>query len=70
MENIFLEKKHVKLAHGQNFAPKIFLSYYIKDNIFPIARLYKKDPHNHYMWIKIVEINNKKTYIEICYFTP
>ena len=30
----------------------------------------KKYPHNQYMWIEITDINNRKTYIAICYFAP
>ena len=46
------------------------IACYIKKNISPHARLYKKDPHNQYMWIEITDINNRKTYIAICYFAP
>ena len=32
--------------------------------------MYKKYPYNQYIWIEITDINNKKTYIPICYFSP
>ena len=46
------------------------IAYYIRKNIFPHARIYKKDPYNQYIWIEIADINDKKTYIAICYFAP
>ena len=45
-------------------------AYYIKKNISPNTRIYKKDPYNQYSWIEITDIYDKKTYIEICYFPP
>jgi len=39
-------------------------------NMYPHSRLYKKYPCNQYIWIEIIDINAKKTYIEICYFSP
>ena len=46
------------------------IGYYIKKNISPHARIYKNDPYNQYSWIEITNINDKKTYIAICYFFP
>jgi exonuclease III len=46
------------------------IACYIKKNISPHARIYKNDPYNQYSWIEITDINNKKTYIAICYFPP
>ena len=44
------------------------IACYTRKNITPNARLYKKDPCNQYIWIDISGINDKKTYIAICYF--
>ena len=46
------------------------IACYIKKNISPHARFYKNNPYNQYSWIEITDINDKKTYIAICYFPP
>ena len=46
------------------------IACYIRSNISPHARLYKKNRYNQYIWIEISDINDKKTYIAICYFAP
>ena len=46
------------------------IACYINKNISPHVRIYKNDPHNQYSWIEIKDINNKKSYIAICYFPP
>ena len=46
------------------------ITCYIRKNISPHARLYKKYPYNQYILIEITHINDKKNYIEICYFAP
>ena len=46
------------------------IACYIKKNISPYVRLYKSDPYNQFSWIEIRDINNKKSYIAICYFPP
>ena len=46
------------------------IACYIRKNISPHAMIYKKDPCNQYIWIEITDINDKKTYIAICYFSP
>ena len=46
------------------------IACYIKKNISPHVRIYKNDLHNQYSWIEIKDINNKKSYISICYFPP
>lgn len=46
------------------------IACYIKNNISPHARIYKNDPHDQYSWIEIIDIYDKNTYIEICYYPP
>ena len=46
------------------------ISRYIKENIFPYDRLYKKYRHKQDIRIEIVDSNNNKAYIAICYFPP
>ena len=36
------------------------IACYIRKNISPHVRLYKKDPYNQYIWIDITDINDKK----------
>ena len=36
------------------------IACYIRKNIFPHARIYKKYPYNQYIWIDITHINDKK----------
>ena len=43
---------------------------YIRKNISPHVRIYKKDPYNQFIWIEMTHINDEKTYITICYFAP
>jgi len=46
------------------------IACYINKNISPHVRIYKNDPHNQYCWMEIKDINNKNSYIAICYFPP
>ena len=32
--------------------------------------IHKKDPYNQFIWIEIIDINDEKTYIAICSFSP
>ena len=46
------------------------ISYYIRKNISTHVSIYKKDLYNQFIWIEIIDINDEKTYIAICYFPP
>ena len=45
-------------------------TYHIRKNISQHVRIYKKHSCNKFIWIDITNINDEKTYISICYFTP
>ena len=45
------------------------IACYIRKNISPHVRFYKKDPYNQFIWIDITKINDEKTYIVICYIS-
>ena len=44
--------------------------YHIRKNISQHVRIYKKHSCNKFIWIEITDINDEKTYISSCYFTP
>ena len=46
------------------------ITCYIRKNISPHVRIYKKDPYNQFIWIEFAYINDEKPYIAICYFSP
>jgi hypothetical protein len=46
------------------------IAYYIKMNTSPHILPHKNDPLNQYIWMKVLDINAKKIYIEVCYFAP
>ena len=46
------------------------IACYIRKNISPHARIYKKDPYNQYIWIEIMDITDKKNLHRNLLFFP